>query len=282
MHGLAVVLLWATILGHLERNSAKVARLASHLIELSTRQNFAFWLAGGGILRGWARSASGDTAESISWIENGIADWRVTGSTLVVPYYLGLKAEALHFADRTSEALEAISEAEALTQRSEERWWSNRVTASQYPISWFTWGDLPHRTVLLCMEGRVSHRILPDVRRGEGVACLERKTAATMRDDQIFSTSLILILSYVLRRSIQSGCWRKRKGFRRIFPEGSQSPVRAVRYSIKNRQIQIGWKVGYVVQELRNRKGISIARTLKEICEKSPTRIKEGSGSRNR
>ena len=108
MHGLAVVLLWATILGHLERNSAKVARLASHLIELSTRQNFAFWLAGGGILRGWACSASGDTAESISWVKNGIADWRATGSTLVVPYYLGLKAEALHFADRTSEALEAI------------------------------------------------------------------------------------------------------------------------------------------------------------------------------
>jgi hypothetical protein len=108
MHALAVVLLWATIVGHLERNSTKVASLASHLIELSTRQNFAFWLAGGGILRGWARSASGDTAESISWIDNGIEDWRATRSTLVAPYYLGLKAEALHFADRTAEALEAL------------------------------------------------------------------------------------------------------------------------------------------------------------------------------
>ncbi len=42
---------------------------------------------------------------------------------LVVPYYLALKAEALHLADRTSEALEAIREAEALAERSEERWW---------------------------------------------------------------------------------------------------------------------------------------------------------------
>jgi predicted ATPase len=39
-------------------------------------------------------------------------------------YYLALKAEALYLARRTSEALEAINEAEALAERSEERWWS--------------------------------------------------------------------------------------------------------------------------------------------------------------
>jgi hypothetical protein len=42
---------------------------------------------------------------------------------LPLPYYLGLKAEALHLASRTPEALEAIKEAEALAERSEERWW---------------------------------------------------------------------------------------------------------------------------------------------------------------
>ena len=42
---------------------------------------------------------------------------------LGMPYFLALKAEALHLADRTSEALEAITEAEALVERSEERWW---------------------------------------------------------------------------------------------------------------------------------------------------------------
>ncbi len=40
-----------------------------------------------------------------------------------VPYCLALKAEALHLADRTSEALEAISEAEAVVEKPEERWW---------------------------------------------------------------------------------------------------------------------------------------------------------------
>ena len=42
---------------------------------------------------------------------------------LRLPCYLALKAEALHLADRTSEALEAIAEAEAWVERSEERWW---------------------------------------------------------------------------------------------------------------------------------------------------------------
>jgi hypothetical protein len=40
-----------------------------------------------------------------------------------MPYFLALKAEALHLADRTSEALEAIADAEAWVERSEERWW---------------------------------------------------------------------------------------------------------------------------------------------------------------
>jgi ribosomal protein L16 Arg81 hydroxylase len=41
---------------------------------------------------------------------------------LGLSYYLAIKAEALHLTDRTSEALEAIREAEALVERSEERW----------------------------------------------------------------------------------------------------------------------------------------------------------------
>ena len=123
MHALALALCFAAILAHFERNPAEVERLASDLIELSTRQNFAFWLAAGAILRGWARSASGDTAEGISWIEDGIRDYRASGSILGMPYFLALKAEALHLADRTSEALEAIEEAEALAERFEERWW---------------------------------------------------------------------------------------------------------------------------------------------------------------
>jgi hypothetical protein len=69
------------------------------------------------------RSASGDTEEGLAWIEGGIEDWVATGAVLQVPFYLGLKSEALYLANRTSEALEAISEAEALVERFEDRHW---------------------------------------------------------------------------------------------------------------------------------------------------------------
>ena len=111
------------LLGHFEGSVAEVERLASDLIDLSTRQHFAQWRAGGRVFRGWARSAAGSTAEGIAWIEEAIGEWRAPGSMLVVPYWLALKAEALHFADRLPEALEAIREAEALAEASGERWW---------------------------------------------------------------------------------------------------------------------------------------------------------------
>jgi hypothetical protein len=60
--------------------------------------------------------------EGLTWIEQGIKDFRATGSVLVLPYYLTLKAEALHLADRTSEALEAINEAQGLVERFEQRY----------------------------------------------------------------------------------------------------------------------------------------------------------------
>jgi len=41
-----------------------------------------------------------------------------------LPYFLALKAEALFAANRSSEALDAVEEAEALAERFEVRWWS--------------------------------------------------------------------------------------------------------------------------------------------------------------
>jgi len=121
-NSLAIALNFAASLAANECNPAEVDRLSSDLVELSTRHNFAFWLALGAIWRGWARSASGDTAEGISWIEQGIRDLRATGTVLGMPGYLARKADALHLADRTSEALEAINEAEAFAERFENRY----------------------------------------------------------------------------------------------------------------------------------------------------------------
>jgi serine/threonine protein kinase len=120
MHGLAIALHSAAVLAQMEREPAEVERLASEVIELSTRQTFAHWLAVGAILRGWARSVLGNATEGISCIEDGIGDYRARGAILGVPYFLALKAEALHIANRTLEALQAIEEADALVEKYEE------------------------------------------------------------------------------------------------------------------------------------------------------------------
>jgi adenylate cyclase len=123
-NALAIALNNAAVLASKERDPAAVDRWASDLIELSTRHNFLNFLALGTIHRGWARSASGDTEEGISWIERGITDLRAIGGVLGMPIYLARKAETLHRADRTTEALEAINEAEVLAERFEQRFFS--------------------------------------------------------------------------------------------------------------------------------------------------------------
>jgi hypothetical protein len=120
-NSLALALQNAATVAINERDPAKVERLASELIELSTRHNFSFWLTVGTMFRGWAFSASGDTVEGIAWIEQGIKDFRSSGTVTGLPYFLSLKAGALYLAGYTSEALEAINEAEALAERFEQR-----------------------------------------------------------------------------------------------------------------------------------------------------------------
>ena len=82
MAALALTLYWAGLLAHFEGDTAEVKRLASDLIELTTRQGFASWLPGGVVLRGWARSACGNTAEGVSWIQDRIRDYQATGAAL--------------------------------------------------------------------------------------------------------------------------------------------------------------------------------------------------------
>ena len=94
MHALGLALYFAACLGRFERNPSEVERCASDLIELSMRQNFAFWLAMGAVCRGWARSASGNTGVGIAGIEEGIGDYRARGSMLFLPFFLALKAES--------------------------------------------------------------------------------------------------------------------------------------------------------------------------------------------
>jgi serine/threonine protein kinase/DNA-directed RNA polymerase specialized sigma24 family protein/tetratricopeptide (TPR) repeat protein len=114
---------WSAFLAYFEANLAETERLASDLLERCSRQNFANWLPHARILRGWVRSASGDLILGISWIEEGIEGYRAAGAILALPFFLSLKARAIHLAGRAAEALELIEEAKAVVERSGARLW---------------------------------------------------------------------------------------------------------------------------------------------------------------
>jgi tetratricopeptide (TPR) repeat protein len=118
-NALVLALNFAAALAYCERDLVEVDRFALEVIGLSTRHNFVSWLTQAAISRGWARSASGNTAEGIPWIERGIRDLRATGAVLNLTFHLAGNAEALHLANRTSEALKAINEAVAIAERFE-------------------------------------------------------------------------------------------------------------------------------------------------------------------
>src|SRR6516162_4404696 len=91
----AMALYIAALVGNLERDPVEAERVASDLVELSTIQSFAHWLALGTVLHGWAYCALGHITEAMAQIEHGLEDYRRTGSIIDLPYLLSLKAEAL-------------------------------------------------------------------------------------------------------------------------------------------------------------------------------------------
>ena len=121
LQSLVLALINAGVLGYYEGNHTEVERCASKIVELSTRHNFATWLPAGTILRGWAQSGGGQTADGISSLEAGIQKLRNDGAMLDLPFWLLLKAQALQLAGRNSEALETLEEAEALAEIRGER-----------------------------------------------------------------------------------------------------------------------------------------------------------------
>jgi tetratricopeptide (TPR) repeat protein len=123
VHGLVQALSVEGFIAYCEGRPSEVQKTASEMLELSTRHNFAFFRSGAAILRGWAQSAMGDTTRGVSSIERGIEARRANGVIIDLSLWLALKAESLYRAGLTIKALEVLTEAEALTQRSEERYW---------------------------------------------------------------------------------------------------------------------------------------------------------------
>ena len=123
-HGIAVALDYSATLCYMERNPTETQRISSDLLELSIPQHFPHFRAWGTALLGWVRSVAGLFTPGISWIEGAIEELQTRGALFPMLSLMAPKAEALYLANRTSEALETIREAQTLVEKTEARWWS--------------------------------------------------------------------------------------------------------------------------------------------------------------
>jgi predicted ATPase len=161
----ALVLAYAAMLHQFRRDPRAVCDLAEAAMTLCAEQEFAYYLAWGRIMRGWAAAEAGDRETGVAEMRRGLAALRATGAGLRQPYYLGLLAEACGKAGRAEEGLALLAEALKLVDDTGERWWEAELHRLK--------GDLLLRQAL--GEGGRSPR------RREAEACFQRALAIARR-----------------------------------------------------------------------------------------------------
>jgi TOMM system kinase/cyclase fusion protein len=90
---------------------------------LSREQRFAFFLAQGTIMHGWALAEQGQVTEGMAQIRAGLAALQVTGAELTRPYWLALLAEACGNTGEVEEGLHLLTEALAAAQKHGSHVW---------------------------------------------------------------------------------------------------------------------------------------------------------------
>jgi TOMM system kinase/cyclase fusion protein len=111
---LAVALDYAAMLHQFRREPQAVHERAEAAIALCTEQGFAYYLAWGMTMQGWARVAQNQDKGGMTQIRRGLAALRATGAALRLPYYLALLTEVCGQTGQAAEGLTLL--AEALTQ----------------------------------------------------------------------------------------------------------------------------------------------------------------------
>jgi predicted ATPase len=119
----AMALGWAAMIRQFRREMHATHERAEATVTLCTEQGFAFYLALGTILRGWALAEKGAGEEGMAQICQGSATWRATGTEACRPYFLALLAEAQGKMGRAEEGLSVLTEALILVDKIGERSW---------------------------------------------------------------------------------------------------------------------------------------------------------------
>jgi predicted ATPase len=119
---LAAVLDYGAMFHQFRREPCAVHEQTEAAIALCTEQRFAYYLAWGTTMQGWAHVAQGQDTEGLAQMRHGLAALRATGASLRLPYYLALLAEACGQTGQATEGLTLLAEALAQAHKAAESW----------------------------------------------------------------------------------------------------------------------------------------------------------------
>jgi class 3 adenylate cyclase/predicted ATPase len=94
----------------------------SELMSLAERHGLLFWKSLGLFLQGWCLADSGQSVDAVRTLHGGFATYASTGSTLFTPIFRCVLARAYGQQGRFEEAIDTLSEALAITRRTNETW----------------------------------------------------------------------------------------------------------------------------------------------------------------
>jgi class 3 adenylate cyclase/predicted ATPase len=112
---------------HFRRDVLATETQANALIALSKEKRMSMWGVWAALFSGWALGQRGNSQAAIAQIRDSLADARASGQDFCRPYFLTMLAQTLAPCGRIEAGLEALEEALALVDSTEERWWEAEI-----------------------------------------------------------------------------------------------------------------------------------------------------------
>jgi predicted ATPase len=124
--GQAATLMYALLVASISHvicgNYADATACVDELIALTDQKGSLFWGAWAVMQRGCIFALTGKASDAVDTISSGLAAWRSTGSTAMIPWYLSYLAKAHAELAHFVEAQGCVEEAMATIETTRERW----------------------------------------------------------------------------------------------------------------------------------------------------------------
>jgi len=124
---LAFALLHSAVLHAARREPSLVLQRTTPALALAQAQAYAFWMAWGTFLQGWAMAAQGDHAAGIQHMHRGLDAARATGAEVGHLGFLTMLAEAYGAAGQTEQGLSVLDAARKVIDEHGERYYEAEV-----------------------------------------------------------------------------------------------------------------------------------------------------------